>query len=155
MSSLLPANVRMKLVLIVSAGDEFGDLTIDREFRLGPGEVLDLGDVELPRNAPVTIQVVDDAGAPLRGIPVRSRRPSPFGRIWSSPVKTDAAGHARLHGPPGSTLEVGTVTGDPWTASEEAMRLVSITVGTLGEEPVTASLKLDTGFLSRLQNEKP
>ncbi len=86
----VPAGVRLRLMLESPYDDAWAPAVIEPPLQLEPGQTREIGDVHFAAALPAVVRVVDQAGRPLEGIPVRRRS----GNIGSVAHNTDAAGEA-------------------------------------------------------------
>jgi hypothetical protein len=103
----VPANVSLRLGLSTPYDEEFCPILIPQVIRLAQGETLDLGSVRFERAISIQVKVVNAAGRPLEGIPVRMATQTDGMMCWSLPHNTDDQGIARFYGVPNTPSLLG------------------------------------------------
>jgi hypothetical protein len=69
----VPAGATLRLQLQMPYDEKWSSFTTEESFTLGHGEVLDIGKIDLKPALKVYVKVVDPAGEPVEGIPVRKQ----------------------------------------------------------------------------------
>jgi len=92
----VPAGATLRLQLRMPYDDKWSPFTTEESFTLGRGEVLDIGKIDLKPALKVYVKIVDPAGEPVEGVPVRKL----VGNIGSVAHNTDENGRAMFYVPP-------------------------------------------------------
>jgi hypothetical protein len=92
----VPAGATLRLQLRMPYDDQWSPFITEESFNLGHGEVLDIGRIDLKPALKVYVKVVDTAGEPVEGVPVRKL----VGNTGSVAHNTDENGRVMFHVPP-------------------------------------------------------
>jgi hypothetical protein len=92
----VPAGATLRLQLRMPYDDQWSPFTTEESFNLGHGEVLDMGRIDLKPALKVYVKVVDAAGEPVEGVPVRKL----VGNMGSGAHNTDENGRVMFYVPP-------------------------------------------------------
>lgn len=91
----VPAGVRLRLRFDSSYDDHWAPAVVDTPLQLAAEAQHELGDIRFQAAFPVVVRVVDKAGAPLEGIPLRQRYTQM--NAWGVAHNTDKEGKATFH----------------------------------------------------------
>lgn len=92
----VPAGVTLRLQLRMPYDDQWSPFITEESFTLAHGEVLDIGRIELKPALKVYVKIVDSAGEPVEGVPVRKL----VGNTGSVAHNTDENGRVMFYLPP-------------------------------------------------------
>lgn len=92
----VPADTTLQLQLRTPYDTQWSPFTTEESFRLGHGEVLDIGKIDLQPSLKVYITLVNSAGEPVEGVPVRLL----VGNLGGAPNNSDENGRVVFHFPP-------------------------------------------------------
>ena len=141
----IPANVTMSLRLETPYSEDLGNLTISESINLPWGGLLDLGEHTIPQNRMVMVRVLDDAGIPVEGLPVRKK----IDGGWDVAENSDAEGLCKLYVPEQSTIQVGVRHYNRETERSEEATL-EISVGNRDEDIAEHTLQVPDGLIGRI-----
>jgi hypothetical protein len=96
----VPAGVRLSLRFEAPYDDKWSPASVDAPIQLEPGAVHEIGEIRFAPALPAAVRVVDEAGKPVEGAPVRRKHADD--RAWSVAHNTDAEGLAHFHVNPAS-----------------------------------------------------
>jgi hypothetical protein len=100
----VPAGLNLRVKLDTPYDRQFCPITIDQMIYLQHGETLDLGSYTFQRALKVTVLVVDSAGEPVEGVPVRQMYQS---NSWDVPYTSDPNGIVQFNVPANSKGKFG------------------------------------------------
>ncbi|MHC4314070.1 MAG: HEAT repeat domain-containing protein [Planctomycetota bacterium] len=92
----VPAGATLRLQLRMPYDDQWSPFTTEESFTLGHGEILDIGKIDLKPALKVYVKVMDAAGEPVEGVPVRKL----VGNTGSVAHNTDEHGRVMFYVPP-------------------------------------------------------
>ncbi|MHC4110294.1 MAG: HEAT repeat domain-containing protein [Planctomycetota bacterium] len=92
----VPAGATLRLQLRMPYDDQWSSFITEESFSLGNGEVLDIGKIDLKPALKVYVKIVDPAGDPVEGVPVRKL----VGNTGSVAHNTDENGRVMFYVPP-------------------------------------------------------
>jgi hypothetical protein len=92
----VPAGATLRLQLRMPYDDQWSPFITEASFNLDHGEVLDIGKIDLKPALKVYVKVVDAAGEPVEGVPVRKL----VGNTGSVAHNTDENGRVMFYLPP-------------------------------------------------------
>lgn len=92
----VPAGATLRLQLLMPHDDKWSPFITEESFTLGHGEVLDIGKIDLKPALKVYVKIVDTAGEPVEGVPVRKL----VGNTGSVAHNTDENGRVMFYLPP-------------------------------------------------------
>jgi hypothetical protein len=92
----VPAGATLRLQLLMPHDDKWSPFTTEESFTLGHGEVIDIGKIELKPALKVYVKILEPAGEPVEGVPVRKL----VGNLGSVAHNTDENGRAMFYVPP-------------------------------------------------------
>ena len=92
----VPASATLRLQLRMPYDDKWSPFITEDSFSLGHGEVLDIGKIDLKPALKVYVKVIDAAGEPVEGVPVRKL----VGNTGSVAHNTDENGRVMFYVPP-------------------------------------------------------
>lgn len=93
---LVPAGATLRLQLLMPYDEKWSPFITEESFTLGQGEVLDIGKIDLKPALKVYVKIVDSAGEPVEGVPVRKL----VGNTGSVAHNTDENGRVMFYLPP-------------------------------------------------------
>ncbi|MHC4546620.1 MAG: HEAT repeat domain-containing protein [Planctomycetota bacterium] len=92
----VPAGATLRLQLRMPYDDQWSPFITEESFSLGHGEVLDIGKIDLKPALKVYVKIMDPAGEPVEGVPVRKL----VGNTGSVAHNTDENGRVMFYVPP-------------------------------------------------------
>jgi hypothetical protein len=92
----VPADVTLRLQLQMPYDDQWSPFTTEESFTLAHGEVLDIGKIQLKPALKVYVKLINSAGEPVEGVPVRKL----VGNVGSVAHNTDENGWVMFYLPP-------------------------------------------------------
>jgi hypothetical protein len=92
----VPAGTTLRLQLRMPYDDQWSPFITEESFNIGHGEVLDIGRIDLKPALKVYVKILDAAGEPVEGVPVRKL----VGNTGSVAHNTDENGRVMFYLPP-------------------------------------------------------